>query len=149
MEKVCFSCKTSKTLDQFNKKRSTKDGLQPWCRECNRLRSRRYYQEKKEVHLPVVYAWKRKRKSTHKQRIHSMKSSRGCIICGERDSACLDFHHANENKEICVSTALVKMWPWDKIEAEIKKCVVLCSNCHRKLHAGRFSLIKQNIMEDV
>ncbi|WNL63194.1 hypothetical protein [Citrobacter phage Tr1] len=27
-------------------------------------------------------------------------------------------------------------WKKEKLIAEIKKCVLLCSNCHREVHAG-------------
>ena len=53
-------------------------------------------------------------------------------MCGEKDIACLDFHHIN-NKVRDVSS-LIKNENLNKVKLEIEKCIVLCSNCHRKLH---------------
>jgi hypothetical protein len=60
-----------------------------------------------------------------------------CANCGETTAACLDFHHLdNRNKDITLSLSVKWGWGRDRIKREIDKCVVLCSNCHRKLHAG-------------
>jgi 5-methylcytosine-specific restriction endonuclease McrA len=51
----------------------------------------------------------------------------GCSRCPEHHPACLDFHHLDPTgKDLSVGNA---------ISSEIAKCVLLCSNCHRKLHA--------------
>jgi uncharacterized protein affecting Mg2+/Co2+ transport len=67
------------------------------------------------------------------------KSTLSCIICSESESVCLDFHHKNsKQKEFSIGHALDK----GKLSMmkEIKKCIVLCANCHRKLHAGLIKL---------
>lgn len=59
----------------------------------------------------------------------------GCACCGESDLVCLDFHHYDpDEKEFNMSAALTK--PLDKMMIEASKCIVVCSNCHRKIHAG-------------
>jgi hypothetical protein len=59
----------------------------------------------------------------------------GCQICGEKDIRCLDFHHIiADDKEGAV--AHMRSAPIDNLESEIKKCIVLCANCHRKIHSG-------------
>ena len=58
----------------------------------------------------------------------------------------LDYHHI-EPKEHCVSQMSSKP---TKVVAEINKCIVLCSNCHRLHHAGNLPLdgiMKCNIDE--
>ena len=63
-----------------------------------------------------------------------LKGSLVCIKCGENHIACLDFHHRDPNeKEMGISYTLYK-WGKKRIMAEIEKCDVLCSNCHRKFH---------------
>jgi hypothetical protein len=54
--------------------------------------------------------------------------------CGESHPACFDFHHTSDDKEIHVGGAIQRGWSFERIMKEIKKCVVLCSNCHRKHH---------------
>ena len=57
-----------------------------------------------------------------------------CIICGYNKSLhALTFHHRNpEEKEGTVGQMLD--WSWDKLKAELDKCDLLCSNCHKELH---------------
>lgn len=50
----------------------------------------------------------------------------------------LDFHHIGKDKEFMVSQSLQYTLP--KLAAEMNKCVVLCSNCHKQLHARRFTV---------
>ncbi len=59
-----------------------------------------------------------------------------CVICGyNKCPAAFDFHHKNKNKENNVSV-LLKNASKEKLLKEIKKCILLCSNCHRELHFG-------------
>jgi hypothetical protein len=57
-----------------------------------------------------------------------------CCRCGENDVACLEFHHSNpetkENNVIRMVSRSVK-----SVIKELKKCVVVCANCHRRIHA--------------
>ena len=32
--KICVRCKKDKNINEFNKNRRSKDGLNSWCREC-------------------------------------------------------------------------------------------------------------------
>ena len=58
-----------------------------------------------------------------------------CIDCNLVDDPCVyDFHHLDPaQKDFAISTQ-GRCHSWEKIEAELKKCVLLCSNCHRKRH---------------
>ena len=57
-----------------------------------------------------------------------------CQKCGyNKNLAALDFHHQDPSqKEFTWNSVSVK--PWDKIIEEMKKCVLLCANCHREEH---------------
>lgn len=58
-----------------------------------------------------------------------------CTVCGETDIACLDFHHIDKDeKGDDLPNAIKNKWSNNRISKEMEKCVVLCSNCHRKLH---------------
>ena len=62
-----------------------------------------------------------------------------CVVCGESEPICIDFHHINpEEKEFTIGKHRSRSREW--ILTEISKCVCLCANCHRKLHAGLINL---------
>ena len=63
----------------------------------------------------------------------------GCFFCGEEEEVCLDFHHRNPAEKSFTIGNQVHLAP-ERIIAELAKCVVLCANCHRKLHAGLLSI---------
>jgi len=60
-----------------------------------------------------------------------------CVGCGLREPVdALEFHHLDpKTKEFGISTEGIPR-RWDKVEAELAKCVLLCANCHREIHAG-------------
>jgi hypothetical protein len=71
----------------------------------------------------------------HKKRkiLDEIKGSIGCVICGEKDPCCLDWHHVDvETKILPVSCLLQNSMEY--IFREIEKCILLCANCHRKEH---------------
>lgn len=58
-----------------------------------------------------------------------------CSQCGESHPGCMDFHHINPSeKGANISHLIHGVYNTKLILAEIDKCVVLCANCHRKLH---------------
>lgn len=68
--------------------------------------------------------------------------SKGCILCPEKDICCLDFHHVNpEEKDLSICRAKQNGWSNERMLREIRKCVVLCSNCHRKLEDKKRRLV--------
>jgi 5-methylcytosine-specific restriction endonuclease McrA len=69
-----------------------------------------------------------------KMYIDEYKAKIGCIHCSEADPICLDFHHPDSTiKENNISDMITKR-SRAYIEEEISRCVVICSNCHRKEH---------------
>jgi len=67
--------------------------------------------------------------------IHLLGSK--CKMCGEEDIFKLCFHHKSD-KEIEMNR--FKYQSWSKIENEIKKCELLCHNCHNEHHFGNESI---------
>lgn len=74
----------------------------------------------------------RERELANKQWIADYKAERGCSECDENHPACLDFHHPNDDKEKGVANMITRSR--SSIQKEIDKCIILCSNCHRKKH---------------
>ncbi len=88
----------------------------------------------KEKRYQQVKAW---RQNTKLKLVEGFDSK--CTACGlQDDSIVYDFHHLNgEDKEFTLSS---KIMSWDNLVIEAKKCVMLCSHCHRKVHSGMISL---------
>ena len=64
-----------------------------------------------------------------------------CILCGyKKCTEVFDLHHLNRSqKEFGLgSDGLTRSWKRTKKEAD--KCILVCANCHRELHAGRVQL---------
>jgi ribosomal protein L37E len=58
-----------------------------------------------------------------------------CSICGLKDpvEAIYDFHHKDPKvKDIGIS--VMRSWTWERVVIELDKCILVCSNCHRKIH---------------
>lgn len=69
--------------------------------------------------------------------VHQIKSNSKCSYCDCISLECLDFHHAEDNKEYGIGAMIRdKNISIEQLEVEIKKCIMLCSNCHRTLHAN-------------
>ena len=66
--------------------------------------------------------------------IRRYKSIHGCLECRERRWWVLDFHHIDASDKDDAVTTMINNGSWKKVRVEIKKCVVLCSNCHRDFH---------------
>jgi hypothetical protein len=74
----------------------------------------------------------RYRTERRKRWIDKYKISQGCEICGYNEHAvALDFDHINpDDKSFSISGYLIKSTLL-KLFNEIRKCRVICSNCHR------------------
>lgn len=92
---------------------------------------RRYYERNIIQRKADSVAYKLEIRKT----INRIKQDLGCCKCGEKDSRCLDFHHLiPKDKNFEISFGLQRGLARQRIFTEIKKCDVMCSNCHRKKH---------------
>lgn len=77
------------------------------------------------------------------------KIGKQCVVCREKVPCCLEFHHIKPRRGLTVSKMVYLGKSLRRIKREIKKCVLLCGNCHRKLHfgVGHLSLRKKSYIE--
>lgn len=108
------------------------------CVKCNREYQKAWYKANKAEHKARV--GKRKRKIVAAVRDNLLKyfSEHACVDCGESDLRVLDFDH-EDDKRTEVSNLMRYGYSWETILEEIQKCVVRCSNCHRKRTAKQFN----------
>jgi hypothetical protein len=133
--KTCTKCKKELPPIAFAINKTKPSGLSPHCKECHKRYSKQHYQENKTYYLCKAIKNNKKILLENKGKINELKSRKGCKYCEETDWACMDFHHPNDNKAFTISKRRTNSW--ETLYKEIEKCEVVCSNCHRKLHAGR------------
>jgi len=132
--KICSKCKKEKPETEFRKHKGTKDGFQYHCKVCQ---SAYYYNS--ENYQKIAKEGSKKRRNERKQIVNEWKSQ-GCFRCGYNLClAAIDCHHVEEKENLI--TYLVRInSPIEKLKLELKKCVPLCSRCHRELHFGIFEI---------
>lgn len=122
----CTKCKTFLPVSEFNKNNSEHYGLCLWCKTCL---------------IPYHRKLAKRRAGFYKKRNSGLREKylnlfgKKCNKCGYSKSSCaLEFHHLEEKKYnptqvICFSDEQIAL-------AELDKCILLCSNCHREIGNG-------------
>ena len=81
---------------------------------------------------------KHKRTTNNNHKIEAIKILGGeCAMCGLKTNIVdvYDFHHKDpKEKEFQVGLHKVSGRKWNELKGELKKCVLLCANCHRRVH---------------
>ena len=58
-------------------------------------------------------------------------------MCGyDRCVEALEFHHLDSSRKDFGISGQGYTRSWRRIREELDKCVLLCANCHREVHAG-------------
>jgi len=73
-------------------------------------------------------------KAELKKEWYAFKSTLKCTDCGFFHIAALDFHHEDPKTKLGNVHEFISNGQFAKAYEEIKKCVVLCANCHRIRH---------------
>ena len=68
-----------------------------------------------------------------KKILNRYKLLKGCQLCGyKKHFSALEFDHIDRSLKIKAISMLIKENnSWKMVKEEIKKCMLLCSNCHR------------------
>jgi len=129
--KTCSKCKLEKELYEFNKDKNKKDGHCNWCKTCNKENMKSYYKSNKEKVKYENYQNKKKYRVEKKEKLLDYLRNNSCIDCGNSDIRVLEFDHVRGEKKMDVTKMVSSAYSWDKIQEEIDKCEVVCSNCHK------------------
>ena len=130
--KICSKCKRELPIDNFYFHNKEKGQRKSQCKDCERQ-------------------YKRRRKKEKLLEINSLKNKQGCAKCGEKRGYVLEFHHINPLiKNNSIAKIRVDDLKFSTIEQEIKKCIVLCANCHREFHwfENEFNMTIQNYLDN-
>lgn len=117
IEKICADCGEVKDVSNFYiRKRRNIERYHSYCKQC--VSDRTLIRQQKLKKQAVEY-----------------KGGK-CVKCGyDKYIGALDFHHNDPSKkEFNISRK--KRFKFDDIKLELDKCDLICSNCHREIHAG-------------
>lgn len=106
----------------------------PWTIENQRASNRQHYRDNKKYYTDKATV----RRKALRAKYRAYKRTLKCARCPENHPACLDFHHECD-KDLDITSAMKHGWSWKRLLTEINKCIILCANCHRKLHHEQWS----------
>lgn len=124
--KICKICGRELPVEMFEKYRHH-------CKDCRKA----YRKQRRLAHPEIHRAQATRRQKKQGEWLNSLKTP--CIICGEAEPVCIDFHHINPaDKDFSVGKHRGRSR--EGLLKEVRKCICLCANCHRKVHAGLIDL---------
>ena len=129
----CSKCgETNK--DKFGVDKSNKSGLSTWCKECWKKHRKNRPKKQKEIDNERHYKAKLDRRAELRLKILEYLKTNPCVICGESDPIVLCFDHIDPKTKVANVSVLVSRHTrkWETVYKEIKKCRVLCANCHTR-----------------
>lgn len=144
--KKCTKCDLAKPESDFP---INGDSLRSQCKACVAERSRLwrlehpdYAKQYMRKYIEANYAQMKERMDAKRKEIAEWKRARGCTVCGETEPWVLDMHHLDPSEKESNPAASATLKTFLKHAAN---CVLVCSNCHRKVHAGVLRITKTHI----
>lgn len=125
-QKRCPKCGESKKITDFAIASIRGDKRQAYCRTCSNKIGRENYLKNKERYIKVA-----KNRDKELDKLIISFKDRPCADCGVKyPPFVMDFDHLG-NKKFGICYMRRHRMAFSKIIEEIKKCEVVCSNCHR------------------
>ena len=122
--KTCYKCKETKEFTEFNKNQTA-------CRPCGREISRAYYKKNAVRMRKQIHEKNKINRAVLKAEIDEMKSQ-PCMDCGvSYPPIVMDFDHREGEDKTGNVSVFVASGNRTATYAEIEKCDIVCSNCHR------------------
>lgn len=96
------------------------------------MKDTRKYADRRQYIIDAVV----KRRKLLRQKSIEYKGGK-CIICGyDKCDQVLEFHHIDGSIKDSGISAKGYTRSWEKVKKELDKCILVCANCHREIHAG-------------
>lgn len=139
--KQCHTCKVPKSLKEFGNNKKNKDGKQPYCKACSRLKDKRHY-ENSDSRKKAIRKSSDEAKERNMLYVLNYLRSHSCVDCGEDDPIVLDFDHQDDKRDNVSCMIYLSI---ETVQREIAKCEVRCANCHRRKTAKEFGYFRYRL----
>jgi len=71
-----------------------------------------------------------------------------CQKCGyDKCVDALEFHHIDKDQKEERPSYIITHWSWERVLPELEKCILVCSNCHKEIHANSINLDLRNYVK--
>jgi len=153
--KICKGCKENILTENFGWSNKKKSILMARCKKChankqkiyqkqNDKKIKQYQKQYSETNKEKISKQRKDHYENNKEKIAKRQKEfylknktkideikkQPCADCGNSfPTVCMDFDHVRGRK--LYNIANMKSQSWELVEAEIAKCDVICSNCHR------------------
>lgn len=118
--RTCPKCGTTKPDHEFYF-RETEGRYNAWCKACTCQFQIRRWKDRKRQAVELLGG--------------------KCSRCGyAKNLAAFHFHHVDRTTKDCNWNQL-RLRSWRRIVEELKKCVLVCANCHAEIHSPEDELI--------
>jgi hypothetical protein len=128
----CFVCYQDFSEDELE----YKNGRYGVCHSCIAKKSARKPRNLKQKQARNQYAYDQRDK--RRKLVSEYKLSYGCAKCGYNTcSTALHLHHKDsKDKTNNISRMITQGYGIGRVIEEMRKCEVLCANCHAELHSA-------------
>jgi hypothetical protein len=142
----CYSCHELKPVDDFSWRRKAKGERDTYCRPCRSAYGRKHYEANRQRYIDQAAVSRRKLTLARTRYLIRYFESHPCLDCGESDPVVLEFDHLRD-KSFAIGRQLSRT-NWQRILEEMKKCEVVCANCHRRRTARRKGTLRAVLTQD-
>lgn len=126
----CYRCGELKPVEEFAWRRKAKGQRDSFCRGCRSAYGHEHYEANRQRYIDQAAESKSKLALERTRYLIKYFKYRPCADCGEADPVVLEFDHLRD-KAFDVGRSLSRR-SWQSILEEIRKCEVVCANCHRR-----------------
>ena len=109
------------------------------------MSEKRTYKERREYLLKAV----QRRREKVRLMAGSYKGGRCQVCCYDRCIEALEFHHLDPTQKDFGISNKGYTRSWVKVKEEVDKCILLCANCHREVHANKLQLPQVTVVENL
>jgi ribosomal 50S subunit-associated protein YjgA (DUF615 family) len=117
-----------------------------YCRPCRTTYKHEHYSANKQRYIDNARRRRQRIVAERTAALVSFLHRHPCVDCGETDPLVLEFDHL-EDKEFNIGQGL-RDRAWREVLAEMKKCDVVCANCHRRRTNRRGGFIRTLVIAD-
>lgn len=126
----CSRCGLEKAEEDFAWRRKAQGLRDSYCRPCRADYKQEHYAKNKARYKENALALKKAEFEARTRYLIEFFREHPCSDCGESDPVVLEFDHLGE-KTFDIAHGM-RSYNWGRVLEEMRKCDVVCVNCHRR-----------------